>query len=56
MKSEFKETKYYSYEKVTYYTGEVRYYRLEPSENLRNKEMDGALVKRRISKKEWNKI
>jgi len=56
MEHEFKETQHYQYEKITYFFGGVRYYRLEPSEDLNNKEMQGALVKRRISKKEWNNI
>ncbi len=52
---ETKTTDYYTYEKVWYPFG-YRYYRLEPSENLNDPEMDGALVKRRISKKRWEEL
>jgi hypothetical protein len=48
---EFK-TENYNYEQIAY-SSCVRFYRLEPSENLNNKEMEGALVKRRITLKEY---
>jgi hypothetical protein len=42
------ETENYRYEKVLYELDE-RCYRYEPSENLKDKNMEGAMVKKRIS-------
>ncbi len=44
---------YYDYERDEY---NGRCYRLEPSENMHDPEMDGALVKHRISRKLYEEL
>jgi len=56
IKIETKETEYYQYEKIIYIYNIVRYYRLEPSENMYDKEKFNSFAKKRISEKEWSEI